>query len=267
MRMIRKRLGDVRPGDVLLDENGRTTRVTGVTPEKTPDALYEVLLESNTGRRVRIRADEGHAWPIDPADAVGIPVDAQGETEASTLDVAAWTARGLHPALAPSTTVDGVIHRWRVRSCVLLPPEESERTRVACVRVDSPSHTFLVDDASTPVDDEIASSEPGNGDVTLTGPSGEMVAVDRASYDRAMRGVPTHNCGGPLTLDTAIRRDDGGIVRMGDVRVGDRLRTVGGSSTIVTGVSPIMDPVALTEVVLEPVAGTGLPDPAVLLRR
>ena len=251
--MRKKKIADVKPGDRLIDENGQVTVVQSKTDAKTPVELYEVELSSGDGDRLRVRADGEHVWPLDPSKPGRVPADWAGEAEATTSQLSNWTATGWQPALAPMAASDGSTRSWTVRTCALLPAETAEKTLVQCVSVDSPTHTFLVageDDGDVDSDSTTrGATDYDDGAVTIAGEpidvsddSGVML-VDRETFDSILgQAAPTHNCGGPLTLDTPLKLADGGVVLMGDVKAGMRLLSADGEPTTVVATSPVMPP-------------------------
>lgn len=253
MSILRKTpLKNIKPGDKLVDMDGRITIVKNLTEETIPDQLFDIELENDTGQVWNVRADANHVWPLDPRAMGYVPPEAEGETEASTAIMAQWTAMGWRPRLAPMNTAHGVIH-WTVRTITLLNEQERLNTHVKCVKVDSPTHSFLLAN-----DDDVPAitipnttggatrhGKKGNDGSTPAGPQDMMGTLDPVTFDKiANYGVPTHNCGGPLTLGTMLKTPDG-EVSMKDVQVGDTLLGPDGSGTTVTWKSPVMEPLEL----------------------
>lgn len=263
--MRKKRIADLEPGDKLIDENGQVTVVEFKTEAKTPVELYELLLQAGDGSRMTVRADGDHLWPLDPGKPGSLPPDYAGETEADSRTMSEWTAAGWQPVLAPLAGADGTAVSWTVRSCSMLSAGEAASTRVQCVKVDSPTHTFLVASPTS------GTGEAGTGGgaslagddavpATLATDSG-VTLVDGETLDSVLnQSVPTHNCGGPLTLDTPLMLADGGTVAMGDVRPGMTLVSATGEATRVLSTSPVMVPERLFELGFEPDDDAGLPE-------
>lgn len=283
MKIVRKPLKDVRVGDVLIDSDARLTTVTGETVEETPSQLFELEILNDDGQKMKVRADSGHAWPLDPGVYGSTPPEAEGETEASTGDIARWVARGWQPQLSPVLT-DGTVMHWIVRRALLLPDSVARDTKVKCVRVDSPTHSFMladnsdlrnrsdvnslearsdsIDDGNDGLDGVIHSKmvdvpvdkdlDGGDSVLSLDDLAGMdlddapgVMHVDREAFDLITKhGMPTHNCGGPLTLDTTIRTPDG-LTTMGEVKTGDKILNPVGEETVVKWKSPLMIPTAL----------------------
>lgn len=295
MKIVRKPLKDVRVGDVLIDSDARLTTVTGETVEETPSQLFELEILNDDGQKMKVRADSGHAWPLDPGAYGSTPPEAEGETEASTGDIARWVARGWQPQLSPVLT-DGTVMHWIVRRALLLPESVARDTKVKCVRVDSPTHSFMLADNSdlgngSDVNSLEAGSDSiddGNDDLDVVihskmvdGPvkdldGGDAVLslddlagmdlddapgvmhVDREAFDLITKhGMPTHNCGGPLTLDTLIKTPEGSIT-MGSVAVGDKVLNPIGEEAEVLWKSPLMLPEALLRLSIGPVEDPGV---------
>lgn len=260
--MRKKRLGDLKPGDRLIDENGQATTIQSKTEAKTPRELYELLLQTDDGDRLTVRADGEHLWPLDPGKPGRVPPEWEGETEADSKTVSEWTAQGWQPALAPLAKSDGSLVSWTVRSCAMLSLETAVSTKVQCVSVDSPTHTFLVAGG----DDETESGasavdQPAVLPTELSDDAPGVMLVDRGAFDEILRqSAPTHNCGGPLTLDTPLLLADGGTVTMGDVKPGDKLVSASGRETTVLSVSQVMRPERLYSLSFEAVIDEGLPE-------
>lgn len=295
MKIVRKPLKDVRVGDVLIDSDARLTTVTGETVEETPSQLFELEILNDDGQKMKVRADSGHAWPLDPGAYGSTPPEAEGETEASTGDIARWVARGWQPQLSPVLT-DGTVMHWIVRRALLLPESVARDTKVKCVRVDSPTHSFMLADDSdlrngsdgNPLETGSDSIDDGNDDLDVVihskmvdGPvkdldGGDSVLslddlagmdlddapgvmhVDREAFDLITKhGMPTHNCGGPLTLDTLIKTPEGSVT-MGSVAVGDKVLNPIGEEAEVLWKSPLMLPEALLMLSIGPVEDPGI---------
>jgi hypothetical protein len=193
-KLARKRLADVQPGDRVIDMNGSVSKVLEKTPERTPDDLYKITFTDSVGKVQTFCADASHIWPLDP-DSMSVPGDHIGETEASTEDIAEWTARGYHPRLAHVVSPDGVVDGWIVKTCMLVNDDDAEVARVACLRVGSDTHTFLL--ASEDDHDEPHDADADERSVELTSVDGSRYAVSEHDYRAMMAGsAPTHNCGG-----------------------------------------------------------------------
>lgn len=296
MKIVRKPLKDVRVGDVLIDSDARLTTVTGETVEETPSQLFELEILNDAGQKMKVRADSGHAWPLDPGAYGSTPPEAEGETEASTGDIARWVARGWQPQLSPVLT-DGTVMHWIVRRALLLPESVARDTKVKCVRVDSPTHSFMLADDSdlrngsdgNPLEAGSDSIDDGNDDLDgvihskmvdvpvdkdLDGGDSVLslddlagmdlddapgvMHVDREAFDLITKhGMPTHNCGGPLTLDTLIKTPEGSVT-MGSVAVGDKVLNPIGEEAEVLWKSPLMLPEALLRLSIGPVEDPGV---------
>lgn len=265
--MRKKRIADLRPGDKLVDENGQVTVVESKTEAKTPAELYELLLQTDDGSRLTVRADGDHLWPLDPSKPGSLPPDYTGETEADSRTISEWTAAGWQPVLAPLAGADGTAVSWTIRSCSMLSAGEAASSRVQCVKVDSPTHTFLVasptsgdSESARAVATALAGDDTGVAPATLAMGDG-VTLVDGKTFDSILKqSVPTHNCGGPLTLDTPLMLANGGTVAMGDVRPGMSLVSATGEATMVLSTSPVMVPERLFELGFEPDDDAGLPE-------
>lgn len=252
-RLKRKRLGDVKTGDLLIDEDGRATRVRAVTEETGDEDVFTLTLVSNLGVRSSYHATADHVWPLDPSMVGAVPSKAAGETEATTLDIAEWTAAGYHPVLSPILSGGGEEEqhriRWTVASCVMMSPEDAKRIRTKCVKVNSPTHTFML------APNTERKTKTGKGGTTrMEVVSGGNVTVCADDLKEVMTtAAPTHNCGGPLALDTEIPLFSGGVTTMGEVKVGETLIGRDGRPVNVTEISPVMKPEDLYELEFESV--------------
>lgn len=259
--MRKKRLGDLNPGDRLIDENGQATTIQSKTDAKIPEELYELSLQTGDGDRLTVRADGEHLWPLDPGKPGRVPPEWEGAPEADSKTISEWTAQGWQPALAPLAKSDGNLVSWTVRSCAMLSPETAASTKVQCVGVDSPTHTFLVAGADETEYGASAADQPAALPAELSEDAPEVMLVDRGTFDEILRqSAPTHNCGGPLTLDTPLLLADGGTVTMGDVKPGDKLVSASGRETTVLSVSPVMRPEKLYSLSFEAVVDEDLPE-------
>jgi hypothetical protein len=228
-----KTIKDIKPGDLTLDADGKVSRVLSKTEEHRPDDLYELTFVTKN-KTMTILADGQHVWPIDP-NRGGIPYEAKGESEATTEDLAVWSTRGLHPSLTITSTATGGPSRpWMLKSCILTDDSTQASTRVACLSVNSPSHTFMLASQS-------AVKQPSTTTTVLvTANDGSSYEISRDDYDRAMNdALPTHNCGGPLPLSTIIPLADGTTTTMGTIATGDVVISPSGPSPVLS-TSPIM---------------------------
>lgn len=238
----RKKLADVKTGDLLVDEDGRTTRVDAVTEEEEDGEIFKITLVNNLGVKSCYNATASHVWPLDASSAGSLPEEARGESEATTIDIAGWVGLGYHPVLSPIMS-DGKNIRWTVASCVMLNDEESSKIKTRCVKVDSPTHTFML------ASDSVRKTT-GNSSSSTKMPTsdGHWIEVSAEDLKEVMTtSTPTHNCGGPLTLDTEIPLFSGGVTTMGDVRIGEILIGSGNRPVKVTQVSQVMEPDDLYE--------------------
>lgn len=259
--MRKKRLGDLNPGDRLIDENGQATTIQSKTDAKVPSELYELSLQTGDGDRLTVRADGEHLWPLDPGKPGRVPPEWEGEPEADSKTISEWTAQGWQPALAPLAKSDGSLVSWTVRSCAMLSPETAASTKVQCVSVDSPTHTFLVAGGDETEYGASVADQPVALPTELSDDAPGAMLVDRGAFDEILRqSAPTHNCGGPLTLDTPLLLADGGTITMGDVKPGDKLVSASGRETTVLSVSPVMRPEKLYSLSFEAVVDEDLPE-------
>ena len=255
-----KRLKDVKTGDKTIDADGRVSTVLSKTIPETPCELYKITLVDTYGHVESYNADASHVWPLDPSSMM-IPFSARGETEASTGEIATWVSRGHHPFLSPIVTPDGSIKHWMVKNCLLVNDNDADKIKVQCLRVDSPTHTFLL----APSDRSSALKKTGQLGVksqlkTLPSSNGIEYPVNEGEYDEVMKsGVPTHNCGGPLTLDTIIPLADGTETTMGDVKIGDEVIGPDGP-TLVDGLSPVMQTAHAYGLTLDSYDGDDVPE-------
>ena len=233
LKAVKRRLGDVKPGDVLIDPDGRATTVSSVTAEETPKELYEMLLADNAGHKATVLADVDHIWPLDVSIPGRVPSSFIGEHECTTGQLAEWTMEGWQPALSPMM-INGKPISWTVRSCSLAPASEAS-TKVKCVSVDSPTHSFLLAGDNA---DNVDVSQDDDRDLGLD----SIEVVDEDTFRQIAEGaVPTHNCGGPLALDTVIPFADGTTTTMGRIQPGDVVLAPDGSPANVLSTSSIMD--------------------------
>lgn len=245
LKAVKKRLGDIKPGDVLVDPDGRATAVSSVTAEETPKELYELMLADNNGHKAKVLADIDHVWPLDVSIPGRVPSTAIGEHECTTGQLAEWTMEGWQPALSPMM-IAGQPISWTVRSCLLAPASEAS-TKVKCVSVDSPTHSFLLAGNGT---DSVNVPQDDSRDLGLD----SVEVVDEDAFRQIAEGaVPTHNCGGPLTLDTMIPLADGSITTMGEIQAGDVVLAPDGSPASVLSTSAVMDGDEMWELDFEPV--------------
>ena len=238
----RKKLSDVKTGDLLVDEDGRATRVDAVTGEEEDGEIFKITLVNNLGVKSCYNATASHVWPLDASASGSLPENAEGESEATTMDIAGWVGLGYHPVLSPIMS-NGVSIRWTVASCVMLSDEEASKIRTKCVKVDSPTHTFML------ASESIRKNADGKSTKTKMPTSdGRWIEVCADDLREVMTtSAPTHNCGGPLTLDTEIPLFSGGVTTMGEVRTGETLIGSGNRPVRVTQVSQVMEPDDLSE--------------------
>lgn len=222
------RLGDIRVGDWVVDVNGEPTRVLDVTSLQPSNELYTLTFYNmNTNVQSTIITDGEHVWPLNSNPTVGsVPPEWSGETEATSRIISDWCARGFTPELC-LTYADNNIVRIIIRDCVQMSVKEAEKRRVLCLKVDSPTHSFMV------CDDSVKNNT--------------TIRVNNV----VEHGVPTHNCGGPLTLDTIIPLFNGKTTTMGDIKVGDVAVGVNGERVNILAKSPAIKPEYCVEMVLE----------------
>lgn len=221
------RLGDIRVGDWVVDVNGEPTRVLEVTNLQPSNELYKLTFYNvSTNVQSTIVADGEHVWPLNSNPTVGsIPPEWSGETEVTSRIISDWCARGFTPELCLTYANDNIVHII-VRDCVQMNVKEAEKHKVLCLKVDSPTHSFLICDNSTN--------------------NGEISGVEAVEHS-----VPTHNCGGPLTLDTVIPLFNDETTTMGDIKVGDEAKGVNGEKVNILAKSPAIKPEYCVELVLE----------------
>lgn len=225
MKYMRKKLRDIKPGDMVVDINGDATRVESVTPVRVSREAYKVTLKNHDGRLAVVKADAEHLWPMaSPLNGM-LSADARDKDYLTTRELYENYRDSKHAMFSPAYG-DSTISYWQVYCVTVIDPIE-----VQCLRVESETHTFLI--------------AARQGDASNAPVSNIDYVVEN--------GIPTHNCGGPLTLDTRLKRYMGGTVSMGDVHVGDVLVTENGEPTTVLEESPIMMADTLYEVTLEPV--------------
>lgn len=222
------RLGDIRVGDWVVDVNGEPTRVLEITDLQPSSELYMLTFYNiDTNVQSTIIADGEHVWPLNPAPTVGsVPPEWSGETEATSRIISDWCARGFTPELCLIYANNNIVHII-VRDCVQMNVKEAEKHKVLCLKVDSPTHSFMV------CDDSVKNSTTMGADNVVE------------------HSVPTHNCGGPLTLDTVIPLFDGSNTTMGDIKVGDVAVGVNGEEVKILAKSPAIKPEYCVELVLE----------------
>lgn len=301
MVYVLKRLGDVRPGDVLVDGHGSPTLVVSRTPVRRSVDMYALTFVNGAGRRRTVHADGDHVWPLDRVRTrlAGPMEDRWGWT---------LTSRGMYDRRGDGSDVwleqvpGG--EAWRLVSACRCAPAD-----VVCVGVDSPAHTFLIADTDMVSDsEEVPDEGVGDGPVALTdmptgfvtgpvdgdtdagaatvtapdggsGSSGSWLrrllafldpsgtherhepdappshpALARRTMDRDYvleHSLATHNCGGPLTLDTRLMTPGGGTIPMGDAEPGMELVGSNGRTVTVLSVSPVMRAEDLYEVEFE----------------
>jgi hypothetical protein len=214
-------LVDVKVGDVLADIDGAPARVLSKTPVRIADDMYKITFIDNYGRLTNVKAAGTHVWPLDRASYW---IDDKGNTvtECDSKTLSEWYLDGRRAVLAPMKGSEDVIS-WTVYSCY--PTDDST---VQCITVDSPTHTFLLADENA-----------------------DQVIVDQSMLSVMEHSVPTHNCGGPLSLDTVVSLYDGGSTTMGEVMVGDVLIGPGGDRTTVLGTSDVMQAEDMWEIEFE----------------
>lgn len=228
MRYVRKKLRDIKPGDTVIDINGSPTRVQSLTPVRVSCDVYKITLKNNQGRIATVKADAEHNWPIASVMSTGLAGHIQDRDTLTTRELYEDCLAGNHAMLEPAYG-DRTIAYWLVYSVTMIDPIEVE-----CIRVESDTHTFLIATCH---------------DTDRDGDDGQ----ETESLDYVVQhGIPTHNCGGPLTLDTRLRKYMGGTISMGDVHPGDVLVTNNGEPTTVLEESPIMMANTIYEVTLEP---------------
>jgi hypothetical protein len=219
----KKRLADVEVGDVLADIDGEPARVISKTPIHMTERLYKIVFSDPYGRLNSVKADAEHVWPL--ADVSWwVDEDGNEHTDATTSILNEWYLEGRRAVLAPMKGSEDII-AWTVYSCY--PTDASE---VQCIEVDSPTHTFL-----------LASNDA------------DSVLVDPNRFRVMEESLPTHNCGGPLALDTIVPLFDGGYTTMGEIQVGDKIVSQDETMTTVLETSEVMRAEELWEIEFEEV--------------
>lgn len=121
------RMGDLKVGDELYDENIRYCRVTWVGPIYTDHAVYDVAFSDGSA----IAADAGHLWTT--TDRAGVRATrTTEEVRDSLLDSSGELNHELPSIPLPCAGRRYVSGVWSVESCP-----------VRCIAVDSPSRLFL----------------------------------------------------------------------------------------------------------------------------
>lgn len=230
-----KRLDGIQVGDTLISSTGAPTMVTGITPVHIPDDMYGLTFRDYgrdgwQGSLFTVHAAGSHLWPVDTS-ATNIQIIPQEERlkghesveSVSTRAIYDMSRKGNRAMLKPVQTAQRTV-RWVSYSVVMEKPSE-----VMCLNVDAPDHTFL-----------IACAHDGSG-------------AHADSIDDAIRdGIPTHNCGSPLALDTPVPMHDGTTKTMETVTPGDVVIGSDGAPASVVSASPVMMPEHLYRITLEP---------------
>lgn len=224
------RMDSLRKNDVVLSEMGVETAITGLTETHTPDEMFRIVFidrNADKNRMHTVKAASEHIWPVDvnaTAHAMQAGDYDTGEPvkEMTSMEMYELVQHGIRPVLSPVHDGERLIN-WQVYSIAFMTPEP-----VKCIRVDDPTRTFLI--AAT-----------HDAETTMN------------KLNACHHGIPTHNCGSPLALDTVITREDGSQTTLMDIHEGERILGSNGAYTTVTGVSRIMNPEHLYELELEPV--------------
>lgn len=239
-----KRLDRVHAGDTVISAGGEPVKVAALTPKHMPDDMYAITFrdygrEAWQGSLFTVHSAGSHLWPVDTS-ATNMQIIPEEERlkghetieSVSTRAIYRMAREGNRAMLRPVQTSQGTV-RWVSYSVVMETPSE-----VMCLNVDSEDHTFLI--ACTHDSQE----QPAHAD-----------SIDTALKD----GIPTHNCGSPLALDTPVPMYDGTMKTMGDITPGDVVIGSDGNPADVVSASPVMMPEHLYRMTLEPADDAGTP--------
>lgn len=244
MKYMRRKLRDVKHGDLLVDIDGMAGKIVSKTPVKMSDEVYSIVFKNQQGKLKSVKADGNHLWPMAAPLNGSLPEPYRSADEMTTRQLYEMYVEGHHAMLSPAYSED-TMSIWQVYSACISTDRE-----VQCVSVDSPTHTFLI--AS---DHDRDSFNAGD---ECTDKDGVNFTRDKSYV--VSHSVPTHNCGGPLALDARLDLYGGGHVTMKNARVGDVLITEGNKPTTITETSPVMMADSMYEIEFEDVADDEDPD-------
>lgn len=200
MKTVSKRIGDVEVGDVLLDEDGNETLVVGKTAKFLSHDMYDVTFENLVTREVKTIRADGSH--VWPMDPYWSNSLPDDDDAHGMVEASTKTLNDMYARGLHPQLSRTIDDDGNVSVWAVYSCYPGDPEEVQCLNVDAPTHTFML---------------AADGD-----------------------GVPTHNCGGPLTLDTMLVLADGGRVSMGEVKTGDRLVSIDGEPTTVVSTSPVM---------------------------
>lgn len=231
MKYVRRKLKDLKTGDLVLDIDGHPTKVVSKTPIRLSNDVYSIVLKNQNGNLKTIKADGKHLWPMAAPLNGSLPEPYRNLDEMTTSELYETYQMGFHAMLSPAYSHTGM-SIWQVYSVCMATDRE-----VQCITVESPTHTFLI------ASDHDREEFIGDGNV-------EDASTDDLTYV-IDHSIPTHNCGGPLALDTRLTLYKGGYTTMADVKVGDVLVSENGRPTTVTETSPVMMAESMYEIEFE----------------
>lgn len=132
-------MGELRVGDLVLDEHGQPTRVTAVTDVMVGRPCYDVAFSDGT----LITADAAHEWWVDEGKGPGA-LRTTAELHGGLARGACYGVQNPTPVSCPTTgrTWQGRREIWAVTPRPSVP--------VRCIQVDAPSSLYLASRACIP---------------------------------------------------------------------------------------------------------------------
>lgn len=240
-RWVKRALGNVHTGDIVLDMNGTPARVLSETEPEVADEIYQMIITDGF-RSLTIYASGNHAWTMNINTSAYIPIQFRHEPELTTEQLAQCTAQNSRPYLV-QINAEGAPLSWQVVSCVLLPEDVRHIILTKCISVDSSTHSFMI----------ATDDSPDTVDTTMNDLTDEMSTEEVAHMLKY--SVPTHNCGSPIALDTPVKMADGTVKNQGEIEVGDVVLNRHGQPSPVVGLSPIFTDRDVYELHLKPYTG------------
>lgn len=191
-------VGDVQPGDLLIDDRGESTTVTGITEVMHDHDCFEIRFSGGHS----IVADGGHLWTTNERSSGStLAPEAQVRTTREIADTALQDGTPNHAiravsgaALPHAPKVSGSDDGWWwIESVHPVPP-----VPVKCVAVDSPTHLFLAGNALIPTHNSNLDARIAQGRMDTT-PSLMVLDDDAATRIPDVKGRAVVRAGTKFT--------------------------------------------------------------------
>lgn len=210
---------DLKIGDFAVSYTGETTRIVETTPKIVPEETFLITFKNlQTGRLCSVKAANTHIWAVDQVNTVKAVKTGDFEladnsiTSVNTQTLYDWYKNGVKAVMPPTVDENKDFTLWQVYSCTYY-----ETTECMCIKVENPTHTFLI----------AATHEP---------------IVGENKNNMLKNAIPTHNCGSPLAVDTMLSMEDETQKPLLYAKPGDRIKGSNGTITTIQSVSPILMP-------------------------